>query len=165
MKVFCSGVRRLKTSCSGAVCCHNFIQYTILIKFKCNIQLFIIINSTLQPHSKQMQKTILKFSLAVTLLGISVTGKAQSVSINASGAAPDTTAILDVNSSTKGLLIPRMTAQQKNSIANPATGLLIYQTDGDSGFYFFNGANWLLLITSAVNTDKQNTLIYTTKGF
>lgn len=95
----------------------------------------------------------------------SVTGKAQTVSINASGAAPDTTAILDINSTTKGLLIPRMTAQQRNTIANPATGLLIYQTDGDSGFYYFNGASWFLLLTSAVNTDKQNSLIYTTKGF
>jgi cyanate permease len=88
----------------------------------------------------------------------------QTVSINHSNEAADTTAILDVSSTTKGLLIPRMTAQQKNTIANPATGLLVYQTDGDVGFYYFNGTSWFLLITLA-NTDKQNTLIYTTKGF
>jgi hypothetical protein len=88
----------------------------------------------------------------------------QSVSISNNAAVADTTAILDVSSTTKGLLIPRMTAQQKNAVINPATGLLIYQSDGDSGFYYYNGINWLLLVTTAV-TDKLNTLIYTTKGF
>jgi len=58
-----------------------------------------------------------------------------------------------------------MTAQQRTAIASPATGLLIYQTNGDPGFYYFNGSNWFLLVTTAVNTDKQNTLIYTIKGF
>ncbi|MES2849889.1 MAG: hypothetical protein V4685_12585 [Bacteroidota bacterium] len=89
----------------------------------------------------------------------------QSVSINNTGAAADSTAMLDVNSTTKGLLIPRMVAQQRTAIATPATGLLVYQTDGDPGFYYYNGANWFLLVTTAVNTDKQNTLIYTIKGF
>ena len=89
---------------------------------------------------------------------------AQSVSINNSNEIADSTAILDVSSTTKGLLIPRMTLQQKNTIVHPATGLLVYQTDGDVGFYYFNGSSWFLLITLA-NTDKQNTLIYTTKGF
>lgn len=88
----------------------------------------------------------------------------QSVSINSNGAAADSTAMLDVSSNTKGLLIPRMTAQQRTAITTPATGLLVYQTDGDPGFYYYNGANWFLLITTAVS-DKLNTLIYTTKGF
>jgi len=88
----------------------------------------------------------------------------QSVSISSSGAIADTSAILDVSSTTKGLLIPRMTAQQKAAIVNPATGLLVYQSDGDTGFYYYNGANWFLLVTTAV-TDRQQTLIYTTKGF
>jgi hypothetical protein len=88
----------------------------------------------------------------------------QSVSINNTAATADSTAMLDISSTTKGLLIPRMTAQQKTSIASPATGLLVYQTDGDNGFYYYNGANWFLLVTAAV-TDKLNTLIYTTKGF
>lgn len=89
----------------------------------------------------------------------------QSVSINNNAAAADSTAMLDVSSTTKGLLVPRMTAEQKLAIVKPATGLLVYQTDGDAGFYYYNGANWFLLITSAINTDKQNSLIYTTKGF
>ncbi len=89
----------------------------------------------------------------------------QSVSINSNGAVADTSAMLDVKSTTKGMLIPRMTATQKNAIFQPATGLLVYQTDGETGFYYFNGTAWYLLITTAINTDKQNTLIYTTRGF
>ena len=59
-------------------------------------------------------------------------------------ATPDIapSAQLEVKSTTKGLLSPRMTEAQKNAISNPATGLLIYQTDGTSGFYFYNGSIW-----------------------
>ena len=112
-----------------------------------------------------MQKRHLKISAAFIVSFFTATCFSQSVSINNNGAAADSTAMLDVSSTAKGLLIPRMEAQQKNAIANPATGLLVYQTDGDPGFYYYNGANWFLLVTSAVNTDKQNTLIYTVKGF
>ncbi|MBP9793129.1 MAG: tail fiber domain-containing protein [Flavobacterium sp.] len=55
---------------------------------------------------------------------------------------PNSSAMLDITSTTKGLLIPRMTQAQKTAIATPATGLLIYQTDGVAGFYFYNGASW-----------------------
>ncbi|MDK2771945.1 MAG: tail fiber domain-containing protein [Flavobacterium sp.] len=55
---------------------------------------------------------------------------------------PSTSAALDITSTNKGLLIPRMTQAQKIAIASPATGLLIYQTDGSSGFWFYNGASW-----------------------
>jgi hypothetical protein len=104
--------------------------------------------------------------IAVLLIASLLCNKcfSQSVSVNNNGTPADTTAMLDVSSTTKGLLVPRMTAQQKNTIINPATGLLIYQTDGDTGFYYFNGVSWFLLATTAV-TDQQKTLIYTTKGF
>ena len=48
---------------------------------------------------------------------------------------PDVSAKLDISSTTKGLLVPRMTATEKGAIATPAKGLLIYQTDGEAGFY------------------------------
>ncbi len=55
--------------------------------------------------------------------------------------------MLDVHSTTKGFLAPRMTAAQKGLITSPATGLLIYQTDASAGFYYNNGTtvspNWL----------------------
>ncbi len=56
---------------------------------------------------------------------------------------PSASALLDLSSTTKGLLIPRMTAAQKTAIAPPSTGLLIFQTDAPIGFYYYNGASWL----------------------
>lgn len=73
---------------------------------------------------------------------------AQNVSINADGSAPHASAMLDVNSTTQGMLIPRMTAAQRGIIASPATGLLVYQTDGSQGFYFYNGSQWVSLSTN-----------------
>jgi hypothetical protein len=53
---------------------------------------------------------------------------AQNVSINSDGSLPDNSAMLDVSSTTKGLLLPRMTTTQQNSIALPANGLSIFNT-------------------------------------
>lgn len=52
---------------------------------------------------------------------------------------PNQSAILDIESTTSGLLIPRMTLAQRNAITLPANGLLIYQTDGATGFWYYNG--------------------------
>jgi hypothetical protein len=77
---------------------------------------------------------------------------AQSVAINADGNTPDPSAMLHVKSSSKGLLIPSMTAVQKAAIALPATGLMIYQTDDNYGFYYNSGnlmtPNWVRLATT-----------------
>ncbi|MEI6764801.1 MAG: PKD domain-containing protein [Bacteroidota bacterium] len=59
----------------------------------------------------------------------SLTVKSQGVGINSAGAPSDTSAMLDIKSTTKGLLIPRMTIAQRNAIVLPANGLLIYNTD------------------------------------
>lgn len=73
----------------------------------------------------------------------------QSIAINGDGSAPDVSAMLDVKSTTKGLLIPRMTASERGAIANPATGLLVYQLNGTTGFYYNAGTpvapDWLLI--------------------
>lgn len=66
---------------------------------------------------------------------------AQGIAVNGDGADPDASAILDVKSTAKGFLAPRMTQAQRDAIAAPATGLIIYQTDGVTGFYFYN-AGW-----------------------
>jgi hypothetical protein len=70
----------------------------------------------------------------------------QSLAINTTAATANTSSILDVSSTTKGLLLPRMNKAQKNAIATPATGLLVYQTSPDSvGFQYFDGVQWLWL--------------------
>ncbi len=65
---------------------------------------------------------------------------AQGVGINGTGAAADTSALLDLSSTAKGFLAPRMTALQRAAITLPATGLLVYQTDGTAGLYCNTGS-------------------------
>lgn len=60
-------------------------------------------------------------------------------------ATPDASAALDVSSTTQGMLPPRMTESQRDMIATPATGLLVYQTDATAGYYFYNGTAWTAL--------------------
>ena len=55
---------------------------------------------------------------------------------------PDASAALDITSTTGGLLIPRMTETQRDAITSAATGLMIYQTNGTVGFYYYNGSSW-----------------------
>ena len=83
-----------------------------------------------------------KFLLLTKLLLAGAAVFAQSVSINHTGALPNASAIVDISSTSKGLLIPRMTATQRTAIVTPASGLQIYQTDGTKGFYYFDGTAW-----------------------
>jgi uncharacterized protein YxeA len=69
----------------------------------------------------------------------------QGVAINTDASNPDASAILDVKATDKGVLVPRMTQSQKNAITSPATGLLIYQSDGASGFYYYDGSAWVIM--------------------
>ena len=55
---------------------------------------------------------------------------------------PDASSALEIESSTGGILIPRLTETQRDAISAPATGLMIYQTNGTSGFYFYDGNIW-----------------------
>ncbi|MES2772573.1 MAG: FG-GAP repeat protein [Bacteroidota bacterium] len=57
-------------------------------------------------------------------------------------ATPAVSSILDITSTEKGMLIPRMDSTQRNAIASPAQGLLIYQTNGNGGFYYYAGTTW-----------------------
>ena len=55
--------------------------------------------------------------------------------------APDPSALLDMQSETQGILTPRLTTAQRLAIAAPATGLLVYDTD-ESSFYYYLGSAW-----------------------
>jgi hypothetical protein len=72
---------------------------------------------------------------------------AQSVGVGTN--SPNASAALDVSSADKGFLVPRLTAAQRSGISQPATGLLVYQTESPAGFYYNSGPPaapaWLLL--------------------
>jgi hypothetical protein len=63
-------------------------------------------------------------------------------SLGVGTSAPDASALLDIKSTTKGFLMPRMTQAQRDAITSPATGLLVYQTNNSPGFYYYTGSAW-----------------------
>jgi len=77
--------------------------------------------------------------------------------------APNASAKLEIASTDKGLLIPRMTSAQRGLISLPANGLLVYQTDGVIGFYVNSGTSaspsWLRINTDW--TKSGNDISYT----
>lgn len=84
---------------------------------------------------------------------------AQQVSINTAGTPADASAVLHVQSTSHGMLTPRMTKAQRNAIAAPALGLLVYQTDEMPGFRFFDGTEWQFLrgmvsVPGRINTEE-----------
>jgi hypothetical protein len=74
-----------------------------------------------------------------------------SISINAQvgigTSSPHESAILELKSNNSGLLIPRMNALKRNDINAPTAGLLVYQTDDNEGFYYYDGSKstWIAL--------------------
>ena len=75
----------------------------------------------------------------IALMLFTALGYAQ-VGINTNN--PDASSALEIESTTGGILIPRLTETQRDAISAPATGLMIYQTDQTAGFYFYDGNVW-----------------------
>ncbi len=111
--------------------------------------------------------------LAAGLTLCALTAGAQTNTFPTTGSAgigttdPAPSSLLDMVSTSKGLLVPRMTKVQRDAIVSPATGLLIYQTNLNPGFFYYNGSSWTAistqdasktlnnLTTTAVNTTLQ----------
>ena len=67
-------------------------------------------------------------------------------------ATPAASSILDLTSTTKGLLAPRMNATERAAIASPANGLIVYQTDGNVGLWVYNTSTSSWTLSTAANT-------------
>ena len=70
--------------------------------------------------------------------------------------SPDPSSVLEVVSTSKGILIPRMTKNQRDAIAIPSTGLLIFQTNSTPGFYYYSGSAWVALSQKGVSKTLNN---------
>jgi uncharacterized protein (TIGR02145 family) len=90
-----------------------------------------------------------KLSLIVSILLINSSLLFSQISINNDGSAPDNSAMLDVKSTNKGVIIPRMTFQQINAIQNPVEGLMVYclncDSNGTGGISIYQGGLWKIV--------------------
>jgi hypothetical protein len=75
------------------------------------------------------------FTILLTVAAIFT--QAQNVGIGTT--SPHGTAQLEISSNAKGILIPRMASSERIGIVGPALGLMVYQTNGEEGFYYFDG--------------------------
>ncbi len=97
-------------------------------------------------------KTLILLAIACTA---SLSTQSQSFSINTDGSTAHSSAILDVKSNIRGILIPRLTTAQRNAIAAPGKGLLVYDSTVNN-FYYHDGNTWLELFADSNKLWRKN---------
>ncbi len=111
-----------------------------------------------------------KIYLLLIVLIFALNAYSQNVGINATGAAPNASAMLDVSATNRGVLIPNVALTATNAagpITTPATSLLVYNTatagtapnNVTPGYYYWNGTAWVRLLN---NTGNNGTAWLTT---
>jgi hypothetical protein len=113
-------------------------------------------------------KNLRTLLFAAILFALAGSANAQSVGINSDGSAPNGSAMLDVSSSSKGFLPPRMTYAEKILIASPSAGLIIWCSNcGAYGeLQIYNGSAWQSLIAGiASGLPSAPTIRTATAGF
>ena len=104
-----------------------------------------------------MKKIFLLFAIAIAFNAKSQTNTFPTTGSAGIGTlAPNATALLDITSTTKGVLMPRMTKAQRDLIATPATGLMIFQTNQTPGFYWYSGTQWVQMSNGKANLSLNN---------
>jgi hypothetical protein len=123
------------------------------------------ISATIKKHNlmkKQFTLIVIMLAFACIKLNAQNTFPA-SGSTGIGTSAPNASSILEVKSTTKGILTPRMTKAQRDLIASPATGLLIFQTNSTPGFYFFDGSVWKAVSSTSFPNKTLSNLTGPTK--
>lgn len=108
-----------------------------------------------------MKKTLLSRVALISLsLFLAKALAAQNVGINDDNSVPDPNAMLDVKSTSKGVLFPRLTTAQRNVLgsANPTEGMLVYDTDVERYYFFVNGA-WVQLTAGGSGSVPVGTVL------
>ncbi|MEJ0103827.1 MAG: hypothetical protein WDO19_15265 [Bacteroidota bacterium] len=100
----------------------------------------------------------MKQALHLLLVFLVLTAVSSHAQVAIGTTTPDPSAQLDITSTAKGLLLPRMTALQRLAIATPAEGLLVFQTDATAGVYIYKAAIWTTLGVISLDglTDAKN---------
>jgi len=85
--------------------------------------------------------TVLRIIIITVLIAFTIFVNAQSVAVNTTGNSADASAMLDISSNSKGVLITRLSTAQRIGIGTPAEGLFVYDTD-TKGFWYFSLGAW-----------------------
>ena len=87
----------------------------------------------------------MKYLFFFTLLALSLSSFAQ---VGIGTPTPNAKAALDITSTTRGFLPPRMDSSQRTAITSPPAGLLVYQTNAVTGLYYYTGSLWTIVDAS-----------------
>jgi hypothetical protein len=93
-------------------------------------------------YSRKNELLLILFFLLISLIS--------NAQIGIGTVSPNASSILDITSTTKGMLAPRMTTLQRNAITTPADGLMVYDTDLKLFYYFSSTTStWLPLVSGS----------------
>lgn len=103
-------------------------------------------------------KYIIAFISALT-----IAGHVQAQNVGIGTTSPHSSAALHINSTTRGFLPPRMTTIQRNAIASPLNGLMIYDTDLERVYTFADGT-WRYIITNEIWANNETAIYQTSRN-
>src|SRR6185436_13219047 len=107
---------------------------------------------------KHLHLRLKVFAPILTVFVILTSGPALfSQALGLNNSTPNASSIFDAVSTTKGMLLPRMTTAQRDAIATPATGLIVYVTDKTTGFSYYDGTKWVRLYSPSSAIIKRKT--------
>ena len=105
---------------------------------------------------KQIKSSIKVLTIVLAMM-VSVNQVQSQVSIGVP--VPSGSAMLDVSSTTKGFLPPRMSEIQRALILKPEAGLIVYQIDGKKGLYLYDGSSWTYVLNQGSNITANSLLV------
>ncbi len=119
--------------------------------------------STTKESKLKINPMMRKIFILSILITLTIKVSVSQVSINTDGSQPAASSMLDVTSSNKGFLMPRMTFEQRNAIVSPAEGLMVFCTNcGTNGaLSIYSDGAWRLLFPciTPVSTAASHTIL------
>ncbi|MEO8172625.1 MAG: hypothetical protein ABI581_06065, partial [Sediminibacterium sp.] len=122
--------------------------FSLFHRLMARIKKWLNLNLDCNHHKISMRKIIISCCLFCLSLSV-LRGQTVIVTDDSTYTIGQSSAVLDLKSTTKGFLPPRVTAAQKTAIVSPVAGLLVYQTDGTAGYYLWTGTKWDPLVSGS----------------